>query len=247
MIRDYGTVNCDVAREALSARIDGEREPVPSARVDEHIRFCRRCSAWDASAREQAVTLRRLAGAEHVRPDTTDRATDRATAVGRLVNWCRQHGLRAALALAGLIQLGIAVVQAAGMDFGLVAAHHGAATGAHLLNESTAWCAALGIATLTAAVHPSVAAGLASVLVSYVGLLSGYVVADAVAGQVTAVRIASHAPIVAAAVLAVLVWRTHRRQDPPPQEHRTADGESWPPNVRGLQRSEHLRHDDSAA
>ena len=26
-----------MAREALSARIDGEREPVPAARVDEHL------------------------------------------------------------------------------------------------------------------------------------------------------------------------------------------------------------------
>ncbi|OHV05591.1 zf-HC2 domain-containing protein [Mycobacterium talmoniae] len=231
-------MDCDVAREALSARIDGEPEPVPSARVDEHVRSCPSCTAWYTTAREQAVQLRSLAGAGSVAPVPGDRAVRRFGAAG-LLSGSRRYGLRAGLALLGLIQIWLAVAQAAGMDFGLVAAHHGAATGAHLLNESTAWCAALGIATVAAAFLPPIAAGLACVLVAYVGLLGCYVVADAVAGQVTTIRIASHLPVAAAAVLAVLVWHASRRDDPPPRLPAALDDR--PPQVRSVHR------DDSAA
>ena len=53
-------MNCDVAREALSARIDGEREPVPAARVDEHLESCAECRDWrdQAIAQAQALTRR---------------------------------------------------------------------------------------------------------------------------------------------------------------------------------------------
>lgn len=235
-----------MAREALSARIDGEREPVPSARVDEHIRSCRWCAGWYERAREQAVVLRSLAGAETT--SLLESATPHVGAGARLLGWCRQYGLRAALALAGLIQLAVAVVQAAGVDFGVVAAHRGAATGAHLLNESTAWCGALGIVTVAAALRPAVTAGLAGVLVAYVGLLSCYVIADAIAGQVTAIRIVSHAPVVAAAVLAVLAWRTYHRRRPPPRMHGAAGDRAEPVRLRGLQPGETgWPRDDSAA
>lgn len=237
-MRDYGRVDCDVAREALSARIDGEREPVPSARVDEHVRSCRRCAAWYTRACEQAAQLRGLAGNGGAQP--MNPGARRRRGVGR-------YGLQAALALAGVLQIALAAVQAVGVDFGMVAAHHGAATGAHLLNESTAWCAALGLVTVAAAWRPALAVGLASVLVTYVALLSGYVIADAVAGQVTTLRIASHVPVAAAAVLAVLVWHSHRRGHPPPRVQDARDERTWPPRLRGVPRDEQLRPSDNSA
>lgn len=39
-------MRCEVARESLSARMDGERESVPTARVDEHLRQCPGCAGW---------------------------------------------------------------------------------------------------------------------------------------------------------------------------------------------------------
>ncbi|MFT4128076.1 MAG: zf-HC2 domain-containing protein, partial [Gordonia sp. (in: high G+C Gram-positive bacteria)] len=42
-------MRCEVAREALSARIDGERETVPSIRVDEHLAGCAECADWFAA------------------------------------------------------------------------------------------------------------------------------------------------------------------------------------------------------
>lgn len=54
-------MDCEVAREALSARLDGERAPVPSARVDEHLGECSACRAWFTQVASQAGDLRRLA------------------------------------------------------------------------------------------------------------------------------------------------------------------------------------------
>ncbi len=42
-------MRCEVAREAMSARLDGERENVPSARVDEHLAGCAACTAYAAA------------------------------------------------------------------------------------------------------------------------------------------------------------------------------------------------------
>ncbi|WP_270483677.1 zf-HC2 domain-containing protein [Gordonia jacobaea] len=43
-------MRCEVARESLSARIDGERESVPAARVDEHLAQCPACQRWYSTA-----------------------------------------------------------------------------------------------------------------------------------------------------------------------------------------------------
>ena len=59
-MRDYRDVDCEVAREALSARLDGEREPVPSSRVDEHLADCAACRAWFDQVASEARGLRRL-------------------------------------------------------------------------------------------------------------------------------------------------------------------------------------------
>lgn len=50
-------VYCSVAREALSARIDGEAGPVPAARVDEHLESCADCSAWFDRACELSLRV----------------------------------------------------------------------------------------------------------------------------------------------------------------------------------------------
>lgn len=53
-------MDCEVARETLSARLDGEREPVPSARVDEHLDECGACGLWFEQVAGQASRLQRL-------------------------------------------------------------------------------------------------------------------------------------------------------------------------------------------
>lgn len=195
-------MDCEVAREALSARMDGEREPVPSARVDEHLAGCRLCREWYRVARQQSLLLETLAAsgpgaaAEDIEPPR------QRTEI--------HAGLRYALGAVGVIQLCLALVQALGVDFGLVSPHHGMAGGAHLLNESTAWSAALGVTLIAAAVRPVFAPGAASAAGVYALVLAYYVALDSMNGHVTATRVATHLPVLLGALLAFLLWRRTR-------------------------------------
>ncbi|TDO17570.1 putative anti-sigma-YlaC factor YlaD [Mycobacterium sp. BK086] len=244
-VRDYCTVDCDVAQEALSARIDGEREPVPAARVDEHLATCDPCRAWYAQAVEQTQQLRRLAGRSQVaavaapgdRPAPTRRFPSSRT-------W-----LRATLAVVGLMQVALAGAQAFGVNVGTSAAAHHAMMGGHLLNESTAWSAALGVIMVVAAARPTAAAGLAGVLTVFTGILAGYVVSDALAGAVSLDRVLSHLPVLAGTILALLVWRTTGSSGPQPRSDAapvTADV-VLPDNASRGRRRGHLYPTDGSA
>jgi predicted anti-sigma-YlaC factor YlaD len=216
-VRDNGRVECQVAREALSARLDGEREPVPSARVDEHLQSCPACRAWYDEARRLNALVGTLIDSEPARRLQAGAEDAAATPPAR-----GRRALRWALGVAGAVQLALALGQAFGLDFGMVSgAHHGGATAAHLLNESTAWSAATGAVAIAAAVRPRLAPGLACVLAIYVALLTYYVIIDDVIGQVTVARIVSHLPVALAAVFALLVWRRPEARgtsaDPPPR------------------------------
>ncbi|BBY60081.1 zf-HC2 domain-containing protein [Mycolicibacterium sarraceniae] len=241
-------MDCPVAREALSARIDGEREPVPAARVDEHVAGCADCRAWYAQAVEQTQQLRRLAGRSQV---AAVAASDRA-AMSRTprplpsISTC----LRATLALTGLVQMGLAIAQAAGVNVGTSAAAHHMMMGGHLLNESTAWSAALGVIMVVAAVRPAVAAGLAGVLSVFTAILTGYVVSDALTGAVGLDRILSHLPVLAGTVLALIVWRSARPSGPEPRSDAapvTADVVLPDKASRGRRRGHLYPTDGSAA
>jgi predicted anti-sigma-YlaC factor YlaD len=192
-------VECEVARDALSARIDGEREPVPAARVDEHLHGCADCRGWLAGVTVQAASLRRLAQQPL---GLAPRVDGRATAPSRMrLSW-RQWALLGV----GVVQMAVGSVQALGHSVGL-SREHGMGSGGHLLNESTAWSITLGVVMIGAAVWPSAVAGLAGVLSVFVGVLTAYVIADAMSGAVTATRVLTHLPVFLGAVLAILVWR----------------------------------------
>ncbi|MEV0674543.1 zf-HC2 domain-containing protein [Mycobacterium sp. NPDC050441] len=228
-----------VAREALSARLDGEREPVPSARVDEHLRDCPDCTTWYDRAGVQALQLRDLANTGLI--GTVHTPGRRTSALTELWQRLSQRVMTTAIVVIGTVQVGLAVAQAAGTNFGMVAAHHGSASGAHLLNESTAWSAALGIATIAMAFRRRIAPGLACVLVIYCGFLAYYVVSDALVGQVTPVRVVSHVPVALAAIVSVWASRTQRPRDPSPR----ARGDDEPGPTASRRR--HLRAADDPA
>ncbi|MDH6194635.1 putative anti-sigma-YlaC factor YlaD [Mycobacterium frederiksbergense] len=234
-------MDCVVAREALSARLDGEREPVPSARVDEHLRVCRECATWYDRAEVLALQLRGLSDVGLI--GAAGARTNHSRSVLSGLRRCfSRRVLTITIVVIGLVQVALAVAQAVGMDFGMVAAHHGSASGAHLLNESTAWSAALGIATIAMAFRPRIAPGLACVLVAYCGFLAYYVVSDALAGQVTAVRVLSHLPVALAAIVSILASRAARPRDPSPKARGDGDESgTTTPNRR------HLRAADDPA
>jgi RNA polymerase sigma-70 factor (ECF subfamily) len=211
-MRNDAGMRCDVAREALSARLDGERPQVLAQQVDAHLESCRGCRAWLIGA---AVQTRRLASIEPGQgPDLVDKimATigDQSTAYHRWMRLLRSHYRRWALIAVGLFQVAIAAAQISGIDFGMVSEHaHGAMSGEHLMHESTAWLLALGLATIAAGIWPVAAIGVAAITAVYTVALVGYEVVDALAGEDTPARIASHMPVLLGLAFALLVAREH--------------------------------------
>lgn len=201
-----------MAREALSARLDGERQHIPGARVDAHVESCADCRQWLAETAELARRTRQarlnsgpdLSGQILAATNAVPTARRYRRLVSRLARW--------ALAGTGVAQIALAVAQVCGANFGMVAVgERGAMTGAHLLNESTAWCLALGCSMVVAAIWPTAALGVTTVLGVFATVLVGYVVSDAWVGQVTAARIASHAPVIVGLVFVLLVYRERVR------------------------------------
>ncbi len=223
-MRDDAGMRCDVAREALSARLDGERPQVLAQQVDAHLESCRACRSWLIGA---AVQTRRLASIEPGQgPDLVDKimaslSQEPMAPYRRWMRALRSHYRRWGLIGVGLFQVAVAAAQISGIDFGMVSAHmHGAMSGEHLLHESTAWLLALGLAMIAAGVWPVTAIGVAAITGVYSIALLGYVVVDAFSGEVTAARIASHMPVLLGLVFTLLVAReragTHksRASDP---------------------------------
>ncbi|MUL45488.1 hypothetical protein FZI85_24095 [Mycobacterium sp. CBMA293] len=239
-------MECEVAREALSARIDGEHEPVPARRVDEHLASCPDCQQWHAQMNSQMQLLRGLIASDRTRmtpvADTVPHPPA-PTLPGRRpgIGWAR-----IALAAVGAVQLVLAVIQAAGGNVGLQVGH---SMGGHVVNESTAWSIALGIAMLVAAALPAAALGVAVVGAVFTAVLSGYVVADGLAGAVGAVRMLSHLPALAGVVLTVLVWRRFTAEPPRPDRDATPtlDDITLPDNASRGRRRGHLWPTDGNA
>ncbi|MEV3965538.1 zf-HC2 domain-containing protein [Nocardia sp. NPDC050193] len=202
-----------MARESLSARLDGEAGPVPAARLDEHLTQCPDCRRWEAAATGLA-RQNRLAPAPPV-PDLTDRILAAAPAPASRRRWpdIRFGVHRVLLACAGAAQLAVATAQLGGVDFGMTVAHGGHAVGpaAHLLNESTAWTLASGTGFLVVAWRPRAASALLPVVSVFVVVLGGFVVTDWFQDRVTAQRLVSHSPVALGSVvlltLTVAVWR----------------------------------------
>jgi len=157
--------------------------------------------------------------------------------------------LRWLLATVGVLQVALAAAQAIGVNVGTSDAAHHAMMGGHLLNESTAWSAALGVVMVVAAARPTAAAGLAGVLAVFTAILTAYVVSDAVSGAVSLDRILSHLPVLAGTVLALLLWRMTRAPGPEPRLDAlpvTADV-VLPANASRGRRRGHLYPTDGAA
>ena len=222
-------MDCDIAREALSARIDGEREPVPAAQVDEHLAGCEPCRQWQAAAIERTQVLRRLAGRSQV---TVVRSPARQPDRWDLF---AQSWPRWSLGAVGVTQMALAITQSLGAPLGVPEA-----TG-HILNETTAWSAALGVVMIAAALRPALSGALAWVLAAFAALLVIYEFDDAVAGQVGLERGLTHLPVIAGTLLAFLVWRRTRPTEGP------LDDVTLPDDTSGGRRRDHLRSADGSA
>jgi predicted anti-sigma-YlaC factor YlaD len=210
-------MECGACREALSARLDGEPEPVPAAEVDEHLAGCEDCQAWytDAVVLTRRVRVREVTPT----PDLVAAVMAEAHPQPRRRPWAR-----IALAGIGLVQLLLAVAQLFGTQ---VHAHNGGEvlTG-HLINEGAAWNLALGLAMLAAAWQTGRAVGLLPAVAVFVLALVVFSLVDLMTSGVPGSRLLSHIPLVAGLALLYLVHRQDKQdRDPAPASRGSAGDE----------------------
>ncbi|PXY26582.1 hypothetical protein DI005_35920 [Prauserella sp. PE36] len=190
-------MDCVTAREAISATLDGEEPGVEPAELDQHVSGCPDCAAWRERAAE-VTRFARLAPAVDV-PDVTERALA-GFRPSRRAQW--RTGLRWALAVTALCQLGVVAGQ-----FLISDPAHG--TG-HLLNETAAFNLAVGVALLWVAARPGRARSQWPLLLTLSAALVLLSVVDVVQGHVTWHRLGTHLPLLAGALLTVLLGAAER-------------------------------------
>ncbi|MCP2333799.1 zf-HC2 domain-containing protein [Actinoalloteichus caeruleus] len=209
---DNQGVECETCREALSARIDGEREPVPAEVVARHLESCAPCVFW--YRRAQALTRSLRVRPAPRAPDLVDAILLAAPAVGTRRRRPPAHlAVRIALAVVAVVQVLIAVGPYLGVDFGFGHDHSGEP---HLLNESTAWNVALGLGMLWASFRVEHARGMVPVFAGFLVVLAGFSVWDLVRGQAPVERVASHLVLLVGLVLLVVVRRRSSGRSPTP-------------------------------
>jgi predicted anti-sigma-YlaC factor YlaD len=200
-------VRCEVSREALSARFDGEPEPVSPVAVDRHLAACPACRSWFARAERLHRSIQ-VRPAPPV-PDLTSVILERTPAPAG-DGWPARLGL-AAVAVA---QLTLALARLLGIAADRHTHGAGSALG-HLAHESEAWNLAIGIGLLWAALRTKAASGQLPVLTGFVVVLTVLSVTDLATGAVTAGRLAPHGLLVVGLVLLLVVQRQRREGDHP--------------------------------
>jgi predicted anti-sigma-YlaC factor YlaD len=185
-------MDCDSARVALSARIDGEDPALPGEDLDAHLATCAECRAWQQRA--HAVTRRTRLGGAFLDHDLTG-AVLAAVPVTSTRRW-RQLVPRGALVVLALSQLAIAVPMLLGHD-------HDA--GMHAAHELGSFNLALAIAFAVGALRPRLSAGLAWPCgIAAAGLIVT-ALADLAGGETIGADEAAH--LVALAGAALLAWQ----------------------------------------
>jgi len=186
-------MECDRAREAISARIDGEDPGVPVGALEAHLAGCDACRNWQQRA--HVVTRRARLGGPFLDRDLTGQvlaAIPPAPARGRL-----RLAVRAALLAVALGQLAITVP--------LLILGHDHDAGAHAAHELGSFDLALAIAFVVGAIRPPLSAGLAWPCGIAAGGLVGTAIVDLIGGQTIGADEAQH--LIAAAGAALLVWQ----------------------------------------
>jgi predicted anti-sigma-YlaC factor YlaD len=186
-------MECDRAREAISARIDGEDPGVPDGVLQAHLDGCESCRDWQQRA--HVMTRRARLGGSFLDRDLTGlvlAANPAASPRRRL-----RLSLRGALLAAALGQLAITVP--------LLILGHDHDAGPHAAHELGSFDLALAIAFAVGAIRPALSAGLAWTCGIAAAGLAGTAIADLIGGQAIGADEAQHLIAVAGALL--LIWQ----------------------------------------
>jgi predicted anti-sigma-YlaC factor YlaD len=185
-------MDCDRAREAVSARIDGEGSGVPDIALAAHLSGCADCRAWEQRA--HVVTRHARLGVAFLDHDLSPRVL---AAVPPPATQARTVTRRAALAAVAALQVAITVP--------LLVFGHDRDAGVHAAHELGSFDLALAIAFCVGAVRPALSAGLAWPCGIAAGGLVGTAVIDMIGGQTFGLDEAQHLVALVGALL--LVWQ----------------------------------------
>jgi predicted anti-sigma-YlaC factor YlaD len=194
-------VDCERAREAISALVDGEDPGVLRAAVDTHVDRCPACRAWHEDVTALARRTR-VAPADAV-PDLTAAILASATPRPSAPRGVGARHARLALTFVGLFQLGLALPA---LLFGA-----DVAASLHVAHELASWEVALGVGFLVAAARPARAYGMVPLVAVLVACLLSTTALDVVDGHAGA---AESLHVVELLGLAFL-WSLARSTTPP--------------------------------
>lgn len=161
-------MDCDAAREVLSARMDGEADSTEIELLDAHLGTCAGCRAWEARAHD----LRRVVVLRH--PLAPDRLADQVVARLSVPQVGAGEWVRYAL---GVVAASLVVLDLPRL-VGLV---DGA--GGHQSRHIGAFGVALGIGLLWAALRPERAIGLVPLAAALAATTLAAAIVDVVAGR----------------------------------------------------------------
>lgn len=188
-------MDCSSAREALSARLDGEADGHENGRVDAHLQGCPACRGWSA----EVADVTRRARLQPVLPgrDLTERVlVETRDGDRRAQSWPPERWL---LLLVGAVMLLFTVPLLLG----------GSGQGSvHLAREAGVTDLALAVGVLFAAWQPWRTAGMMPVVLVLAAGLTVTSAADVLSGRVSAVEESVHT---LAPTAALLLWRLRRR------------------------------------
>jgi predicted anti-sigma-YlaC factor YlaD len=189
-------VDCTTAREALSARLDGELSPVMGAALDEHLSGCAACTAADG-ALARVTRGARLQVAPQV-PDLAGAVVEGARARRGRDPW---SPARVGLVVVALAQLVLSVPLLLG---------DAAGASLHTAREVGVTEVALAVGLFAAAWRPWRAAGMLPVVVALALGLAAVSLLDVLAGEVGLVDEVAHLLPLGGALL---LWQV-RHRDP---------------------------------
>ena len=191
-------MNCLSAREAISARIDGEEPGLPGSALDAHLVSCAECRDWQQRAHE--LTRRARLGGPFLERDLTAQVLAAVPPV--------RPGPRRLAQRAGLTQrVGLAAVALAqlAITVPLLILGHDHDAGAHAAHELGSFDLALAIAFAVGAIRPALSAGLAWACGAAAAGLAVTAVADLIGEQTIGADEAQH--LIAVAGAALLCWQ----------------------------------------
>ncbi|HEX3956915.1 MAG TPA: zf-HC2 domain-containing protein [Trebonia sp.] len=186
-------MECDRAREAVSAQIDGADSGVPDGALAAHVSGCADCRAW--AQRAHVVTRRARLGGAFLDHDLTARVL--AAVPPAPARRTRTATQRTALVAVAALQIAITVPL---LIFG-----HDRDAGAHAAHELGSFDLALAIAFCVGAIRPTLSAGLAWPCGIAAGGLVGTAIIDMIGGQTFGIDEAQHLIALAGALL--LIWQ----------------------------------------